>query len=79
MRTWQRFSDAVDETIIRLGKQPEIGRVRKFRNPILRDLRSFRLTPPFQNFLIFYRLNENVLTAWRLMHGARNLARRLAE
>jgi plasmid stabilization system protein ParE len=74
-----RFAGSVEKTIHKLSMQPEIGRLRTFRHPTLRGLRSFRLNPPFQNFLIFYRLNENVLTAARLMHGARNLARRLAE
>jgi plasmid stabilization system protein ParE len=33
----------------------------------------------FENLLIFYRAEDEVLDAVRLMHGARNLPRRLTE
>jgi plasmid stabilization system protein ParE len=34
---------------------------------------------PFEMLLIFYRANDEALDAVRLMHGARNLPRRLRE
>jgi plasmid stabilization system protein ParE len=46
---------------------------------MLRDLYSFQVERPFQNILIFYRVTENALQAWRLMHGSRDLPRRLVE
>ncbi len=45
----------------------------------LRELRSFRVNPPFGRFLLFYRVTNDTLEAWRLMHGARDLPRRLVE
>ena len=75
----ERFFRAVADTLPRLAEQPDLGRRRKFRHPLLRDLRSFQVERPFQKILIFYRVNENILQAWRLMHGARDLPRRLVE
>lgn len=74
-----RFFNATDQTLLKLARQPDLGRRRKFRHPMLRDLRSFQVERPFRKILIFYRVNENILQAWRLMHGARDLSRRLIE
>ena len=74
-----RYQAAVDSTFRLLCEQPELGRKRRFRHPKLRELRSFPIQRPFHRLLIFYRVNGNVLHAVRLMHGARDLQRRLAE
>ncbi len=74
-----RFFKTTDETLYKLARQPDLGRRRKFRHPALHNLCSFRVGRPFQKILIFYRVTENALQAWRLMHGARNLPRRLLE
>ena len=74
-----RFFNAVDQTLRKLAWKPDLGRVRRFRNPVLHELRSFRVESPFNRFLIFYRAAADKLEAWRLMHGARDLPRRLAE
>ncbi|PYJ71420.1 MAG: hypothetical protein DME76_02100 [Verrucomicrobia bacterium] len=46
---------------------------------MLRGVRSFQLESPFQKFLLFYRVTETTLQVWRVMHGARDLPRRLIE
>src|SRR5690348_11440222 len=74
-----RFFAIVDSTLFKLSSQPDLGRLRHFRNPALHGLRSFRVEPPFHRFLIFYRQTSEELIAERLMHGARCLPRRLAE
>jgi len=74
-----RFKASVDSTLFKLAVLPDLGRKRHFRNPALSGLRSFRVDPPFNRFLIFYRVEAQVLVAWRLMHGSRDLPRRLAE
>jgi plasmid stabilization system protein ParE len=74
-----RFFNAADQTLLKLARQPDLGRRRKFRHPRSRDLYSFQVERPFQKILIFYRVTENTLQAWRLMHGARDLPRRLTE
>ena len=75
---WQ-FFEAVDLTLLKLSGQPDLGRIRHFRNPLLQRLRSFRVEPPFYRLLIFYRHNTTEVIAERLMHGARDLPRRLVE
>lgn len=75
----ERFLDAVLVTARSLTNQPDLGRRRKLRNPTLRDLRSFRVNPPFNKILIFYRVTKDSVELWRLMHGSRDLPRRLVE
>lgn len=74
-----RFQHALDNSLVKLSILPDLGRPRHFRHPKLQGLRSFLVEHPFEKILIFYRASENVLEAVRLMHGARNLPRRLAE
>ena len=75
----RRFQKSVDSTLTLLCAQPGLGRARHFRHPKLQGLRSFAVGRPFHRLLIFYRADEGTLQAVRLMHGARDLARRLAE
>jgi plasmid stabilization system protein ParE len=75
---WQ-FFESVDLTLSKLSRQPDLGRIRHFRNPRLHGLRSFRVEPPFHRLLIFYRYDTDEVIAERLMHGSRNLSRRLME
>jgi plasmid stabilization system protein ParE len=63
----------------KLSRQPDLGRVRHFRNPPLHGLRSLQVDPPFNRLLIFYRHSKIEIVAERLMHGARDLPRRLTE
>jgi toxin ParE1/3/4 len=74
-----RFFNAADQTLLKLARQPDLGRRREFCHPMLRDFYSFQVERPFNKILIFYRVVENTLQAWRLMHGARDLPRRLSE
>jgi toxin ParE1/3/4 len=74
-----RFEAAVERTLPSIARQPGLGRERRFRHPALRGLRSFRVEPPFKKLLIFYRVEEDCIEVWRLMHGARDLPRRLRE
>jgi toxin ParE1/3/4 len=74
-----RFQSALDESLNRLAIHPELGRLRHFRHPDLAGIRSFRVDRPFGNLLIFYRASDDTLQVIRLMHGARDLSRRLRE
>jgi toxin ParE1/3/4 len=76
-RVAESFLNAVIDTLSALAAQPDSGRRRHFRHPALRDLRSVRVQRPFHKILIFYRSTADSLQAWRLMHGARDLPRRL--
>jgi len=75
----EQFLQAVPVTLRLLAGQSDLGRRRKFRHPMLSNLYSFQVERPFNKILIFYRVTENTLQAWRLMHGARDLPRRLTE
>ncbi|MEW6301877.1 MAG: type II toxin-antitoxin system RelE/ParE family toxin [Verrucomicrobiota bacterium] len=75
----ERYYASVITTLNELLRQPGLGRERKFRHLDLSGLRSFRIQPPFNVHLIFYRYTESELTAERIMHGARDLSRRLRE
>ncbi len=73
------FFDAVDSTLLGSTRQPGLGKATRFRHPELHGLRSFRVHAPFDAHLIFYRTTEHMLSVERLMHGARDLPRRLRE
>lgn len=73
------FFNAVDSTLLKLAMQPDLGRRLRFKNPQLFGLRSFRVNSPFSRLLIFYREQSGELIAERLMHGSRDLPRRLIE
>lgn len=75
----RRFQQAIDSRLRSLCEQPGLGRLRRFNHPKLQGVRSFALERPFQNVLIFYREDAVTLQALRLMHGARDLPRRLTE
>ena len=75
----RRYLLAVDYTLGKLAQRPDLGRIRHFPQPKLRDIRSFSVEPPFDVHLIFYRFDESHLDAWRIMHGARDLPNRLIE
>ncbi len=70
---------AVQNTIEDLARQPELGRLRRFRHPLLQGMRSFRVGRPFHRHILFYRCEGDALIVERVMHGARNLPRRLLE
>ncbi|HYV28965.1 MAG TPA: type II toxin-antitoxin system RelE/ParE family toxin [Candidatus Eisenbacteria bacterium] len=74
-----RFEAAVERTLLAIARQPGLGRERRFRHPTLRSLRSFGVEPPFKKLLIFYRIENDCVEVWRLMHGARDLPGRLLE
>jgi len=74
-----RYLAALDATLILPCQQPGIGRLRRFRHPLLKGLRSFRVNSPFHLHLLFYRHDAATRYAERVMHGARDLPRRLVE
>ena|SRR5438445_2532510 len=79
MEVAEGFLAAVQAALRRLATHPGLGRNRQFRHPSLRGVCSFKVEAPFTAFLIFYRHTDTELIVERLMHGARNLTRRLVE
>lgn len=74
-----RWLAAVEATLFMLATRPEAGRERHFLHRELAGLRSFRVIQLFDKFLIFYRATGDELSAERLIHGARDLPRRLLQ
>jgi|GEM_PF-329690 plasmid stabilization system protein ParE len=73
----ERYLAAFRSTAELLAHQPSIGLLRRFRSPRLRDIRSFQMASPFRVHLIFYRVEGDCLVVFRVMHGMRDLPRRL--
>ena len=78
-RVAERYMAAVEDALRRLTVNPKLGRLRKFRAPALRAIRNLRVAPPFGVHLIFYRHVDDTVIVERVMHGARDLPRRLLE
>ena len=74
----ERYLAAVDKTIRSLAAQPDLGMRRHFTAPELARIRSIQIERPFDHHLLFY-WNGEILRIERVMHGARDLARRLLE
>jgi plasmid stabilization system protein ParE len=69
----------VDEALEKLAEHPELGWRRNFGHPELRNSRYWLIARPFHRHLIFCRHDQRTLDAVRVMHGARDLARRLPQ
>lgn len=75
----ERFVAAVNATLHKLTQTPGLGRRRFTDWPELEGIRAFRVHPPFNRLLIFYRYDSETLFAERLIHGTRELPRRLLQ
>jgi plasmid stabilization system protein ParE len=67
-----RVVEAAYETFKRLAKTPGLGRLRKFNNPKLQDIRSWRVSG-FDDHLIFYRSIHEGIQVLHVYHGARDI------
>jgi toxin ParE1/3/4 len=74
----ERLLVGFDNTVDRLARSPQLGRLRKFRSRKLANIRSIALSRPFDLHLIFYKVSGTRFIE-RVMHGSRDLPRRLAE
>ena len=73
----ERFVSAAQSTLTELCETPGLGRPRFKTLPELSGICSFPIQRPFHRHLIFYRYDASSLFAERLVHGARDLPRRL--
>lgn len=67
-----RFYDAVARTCEMICDAPRRWAFYGFEHPRLRELRK-RSVLKFQRFLIFYRVDADVVEIVRVVHGARDL------
>jgi len=75
----QRYLSAVRATLARLAEFPGIGHPTRFTARELAGLRCRSVERPFQKHVIFYRHNEEILFAERVVHARRDLPRRLTQ
>ena len=68
----ERVIEAVYETVVTLANHPGMGRLRRFRNPRLKGIRSWRVSG-FDNYLIFYRGVSKGIQVLHVYHGARDI------
>lgn len=69
-----RFLDAVDQSIEAICAMPQIGAPRPLKNPALSGLR-FWAVKDFEDMLIFYLVQSEVLRVVRVLHGRRDIKR----
>jgi len=67
-----RVVEATYDTFKLLAANPGLGRLRRLRNPRLRDVRSRRVSG-FENYIIFYRSIEGGIQVIHVYHGARDI------
>jgi toxin ParE1/3/4 len=77
--TAARYFSAFHQTVTLLSEHPLLGRKRNFKRELAKDVRSIAVSRTFQAHLIFYRLTEDGLLIFRVIHGARDLENRLVE
>jgi plasmid stabilization system protein ParE len=68
----RRFLDAAFEAFDRLAKFPESGPQARFKNRRLTGVRFCVLPPPFNRWLIFYRINNDEIEILRVIYGTQN-------
>ena len=74
----ERYLRAVDETIYQIARFPDLGLRRHFKSPALACIRSLATGRPFDKHIVFYQV-DTLLRIERVIHGARDLPRRLLD
>ena len=75
----ERFILAVDATIRKLAENPHVGKRPYPKDPDVAELHAILLERPFNKYILYYRVTTGRLLLERLIHGARDLPRRLLE
>jgi plasmid stabilization system protein ParE len=68
----RRFLDAAFAAFDRLAEFPESGPLARLRNRRLVHVRFCVLPPPFNRWLIFYRINKKEIEILRVIYGTQN-------
>lgn len=73
------FTHAVERSCAALGATPFLGPLYKLKHARLGRLRKWRVEEPFDKHLIFYWVDQDAIAVVRIIHGMRDLPRRLLE
>ncbi len=76
--TGRRFRKRAEATCRQLADMPGLGALYGLEHPTLADIRYFPIAG-FKNYLVFYRPVAGGVELLRVLHGARDLERILAE
>lgn len=71
-----RFLDAVEAGLRAIQRTPAIGRLRRWKDSRLADVRSWRV-PGYRNWLVFYRETPAGIDVIRVLHGMMDLEARM--
>jgi toxin ParE1/3/4 len=74
-----RFVDCVEASLHLLAREPGLGHPGRYRHRRLAGLRVWPVARPFRDWLIFYWDRPDHIYLFRLIHGTRDLPRRLVE
>lgn len=73
------YQAALKATFEKIARSPGLGRLRRFAHPELTGLHSITAGRPFDRFVVYYRADSRVLSIERVIHGMRDLPRRLLD
>jgi len=68
------FVDALEQDFARLAEMPGLGSPRAFQHTRLEGIRMWPVTG-FTNYLIFYRVVDDVIQILRVLHAAQDYTR----
>ena len=66
------FLNTAFETFDLLGDFPEMGPHARLRSKKFPDLRFFVMSPPFNRWIVFYRVTDYGVEIIRVLHGSTN-------
>ncbi|HEV7403626.1 MAG TPA: type II toxin-antitoxin system RelE/ParE family toxin [Chthoniobacteraceae bacterium] len=75
----ERYLSAIASTCALIGRQSLIGPVARLNHPRLAGWRFFVAMRPFHRHVLFYEILEGEVIMRRVLHGRRNLPKRLLE
>ena len=75
----EQYLSAVEATCQLLGQHPRIGPLGRFTHARLRQWRVFLVFRPFNKHIVFYETSGEDIVLRRVMHGRRDLPRRLLQ
>ena len=70
----ERFLHALKNARDTLSRFPEIGAVRRVRSGRIRGIRMWTV-PGFENYLIFYRIDDDAIQIVRILHSSQDYTR----
>lgn len=74
LKVAERFLDAARVAMEQLVDMPELGALRQFKDPRLKDTRLWPI-PGFRNYIIFYQHDSDKIRVLRVLHAAQDYHR----